>query len=80
MSQLLVRLRCSLTLLVVWFCAMKSASDHRCRTVVGWRAVHDEAIGVQYARVCTYAFTARCWISDAWVSVSLSALPTLYLL
>ena len=31
---------CSLTLLVVWFCAMKSASDHRCRTVVGWRAVH----------------------------------------
>jgi hypothetical protein len=49
-----------------------------CGRVAG---VHDEAIGVQYARVCTlypYAFTARCWISDAWVSVS--ALPTLYLL
>ena len=34
-----------------------------CGRVAG--GAHDEAIGVQYARVCTYAFTARCWISDA---------------
>jgi hypothetical protein len=49
-----------------------------CGRVAG--GAHDEAIGVQYARVCTYAFTARCWISDACeMCDGVSALPPLSL-